>query len=310
VKELKKKEKQRITKLPLQQKNKELNMAITATQVNELRQKTGAGMMDCKKALTESDGDFEKAIEILRKKGAAVAAKRAERTANEGLVVIKISDDRKTGVIAEINCETDFVAKSADFMGLADVLLQTIFTEKPANKADLLAKSQTLNNQVIDVMGKVGEKIEISRFVIDEVSDGIVVGYIHPGSKLGVLVKFNGVTTGQDEMAETGKDIAMQVAAMKPLCVYREEVSKDLIEKEIDIYKDIARKEGKPEQILEKIATGKINKFYQENCLVEQAFIKDNTKTVSDLIKEFNSKHGTAARIDHFHRFHLGDENK
>ncbi len=284
-------------------------MAITATQVNELRQKTGAGMMDCKKALTEADGDFEKAVDILRKKGAAVAAKRAERSANEGVVVIKISDDRKTGVIAEINCETDFVAKSPDFVGLADAVLQAVFTNQPASKEELLGNVD-LNNKVIEVMGKVGEKIDISRFAVDKVPDGIAVGYIHPGSKLGVLVKIDGVTSGQDEMAETGKDIAMQIAAMKPLCVYREEVAKDLIEKEIDIYKELARKEGKPEAILEKIATGKINKFYQENCLVEQAFIKDNTKSVSDLLKEFNTKHGTTARIAHFRRFHLGDENK
>jgi elongation factor Ts len=285
-------------------------MAITATQVNELRKKTGAGMMDCKNALTEADGDFEKAIEILRKKGTAVAAKRAERTANEGLVLIKISEDRKTGVIAEINCETDFVAKSADFMGLADAVLQTVYAQKPAAKEDLLGNNAALNNQLIEVMGKVGEKIEVSRFAIDLVPDGIAVGYIHPGSKLGVLVQFDGVTSGQDEMAEIGKDIAMQIAAMKPLCVYREEVSKDLIEKEIDIYKELARKEGKPEQILEKIASGKINKFYSENCLVEQAFIKDNTKSVGDLLKEFNTKHSTNARIAHFRRFHLGDENK
>jgi elongation factor Ts len=285
-------------------------MQITASQVNELRQKTGAGMMDCKKALTEADGDHEKAIDILRKKGAAVAAKRAEKTAKEGLVLIKISDDNKTGVIVEINCETDFVAKSNDFINLADSVLQIVFKQKPANKEDLLANNPTLNNQVNDVMGKVGEKIEISRFAVEKVSEGVVVGYVHLGSKLGVLVKFEGTTSGQDELAEIGKDIAMQVAAMKPICVYREEVPKVLIEKEIDIYKEIARKEGKPEQILEKIATGKINKFYQENCLVEQAFIKDNTKTVNDLLKEFNSKHGSNAKIVLFRRFHLGDEKK
>lgn len=285
-------------------------MPITASQVNELRQKTGAGMMDCKKALTEANGDYEKAIDILRKKGAAVAAKRAEKSANEGLVLIKISDDKKTGVIAEINCETDFVAKSADFINLADSVLQTVFSQKPANKEELLSNNPTLNNQVSDVMGKVGEKIEISRFAVEKVSEGVVVGYVHLGSKLGVIVKFEGTTTGQDELAEIGKDIAMQVAAMKPICVYREEVPKDLIEKEIDIYKEIARKEGKPEQILEKISTGKLNKFYQENCLVEQTFIKDNTKTVNDLLKDFNSKHGSNAKIVLFRRFHLGDEKK
>jgi elongation factor Ts len=286
-------------------------MQITASQVNELRQKTGAGMMDCKKALTEANGDYEKAIDILRKKGAAVAAKRAEKSANEGLVLIKISDDKKTGVIAEINCETDFVAKSQDFINLADSVLQTVFSKKPANKEELLANNPTLNNQINDVMGKVGEKIEISRFAVENVSEGVVVGYVHLGSKLGVLVNFEAATAaGHDELAELGKDIAMQVAAMKPICVYREEVPKDLIEKEIDIYKEIARKEGKPEQILEKISTGKLNKFYQENCLVEQAFIKDNTKTVNDLLKEFNSKYGSNAKIVLFRRFHLGDEKK
>jgi elongation factor Ts len=285
-------------------------MQITASQVNELRQKTGAGMMDCKKALTEAEGDFEKAIDILRKKGAAVAAKRAEKSANEGLVVIKISEDRKMGVIAEINCETDFVAKSDDFIKLADSVAQTVFSQLPGNKDELLANNLSLKNLVNDVMGKVGEKIEISRFAIEKVSEGVVVGYVHLGSKLGVLVKFEGATVGLDELAEIGKDIAMQVAAMKPLCVYRDEVPKDLIEKEIDIYKEIARKEGKPEAILEKIATGKLNKFYQENCLVEQAFIKDNTKTVNDLLKEFNSKYGSNAKIVLFRRFHLGDEKK
>jgi elongation factor Ts len=285
-------------------------MPITASQVNELRQKTGAGMMDCKKALTEANGDFEKAIDILRKKGAAVAAKRAEKTANEGLVLIKISDDRKTGVITEINCETDFVAKSTDFINLADSVLHTVFSQKPKNKEQLIASNPALNNHLNDVMGKVGEKIEISRFAVENVSEGVVVGYVHLGSKLGVIVKFEGTTSEYNELAEIGKDIAMQVAAMKPICVYREEVPKDLIEKEIDIYKEIARKEGKPEQILEKISTGKLNKFYQENCLVEQAFIKDNTKTVSDLLKEFNSKHGSNAKIVLFHRFHLGDEKK
>jgi elongation factor Ts len=285
-------------------------MQITASQVNELRQKTGAGMMDCKKALTEANGDYEKAIDILRKKGAAVAAKRAEKSANEGLVLIRISDDKKTGVIAEINCETDFVAKSADFVNLADSFLQAVYSQKPANKEELLANNPALNNQINDVMGKVGEKIEISRFAVDIVSEGVVVGYVHLGSKLGVTVKFEGTTVGLDELSEIGKDIAMQVAAMKPICVYREEVPKDLIEKEIDIYKEIARKEGKPEQILEKISTGKLNKFYQENCLVEQAFIKDNTKSVGDLLKEFNTKHGSNAKIVLFRRFHLGDEKK
>lgn len=285
-------------------------MTITASQVNELRQKTGAGMMDCKKALTEAEGNFEKAIDILRKKGAAVAAKRAERSANEGLVLVKVSDDKKTGIIAEINCETDFVAKSDDFVKLANNTIKTISETKPASVQVLLSDNPALADNVQEVMGKVGEKIEISRFKIEEAPNGLLVGYVHLGSKLGVLVRFENVTKDENTLFEIGKDIAMQVAAMKPICVYREEVPQDTIDKELDIYKELARKEGKPEQILEKIATGRLNKFFQENCLVEQAFIKENSKSVGDLIKEFNSKNGTETKIALFRRFHLGDENK
>ncbi len=285
-------------------------MAITAAQVNELRQKTGAGMMDCKKALIEADGNLEKAIEILRKKGASVAAKRAEKTANEGMVLTKVSDDKSFGTIVEVNCETDFVANSDDFTNFAHQVLKTVREEKPENTEALVENNVKIKEMLHDVMGKVGEKIEVSRFANEKVENGVLVDYVHMGSKLGVLVKFENVDNGKDELAEVGKDIAMQVAAMKPICVYREEVPKDTIEKEIEIYKEISRKEGKPEQILEKIATGKLNKFYQENCLVEQAFIKDNSKSVGDLIKEFNSKHGTEAKIVLFHRYHLGDENK
>ncbi|MHB8336912.1 MAG: translation elongation factor Ts [Ignavibacteriaceae bacterium] len=285
-------------------------MAITAAQVNELRQKTGAGMMDCKKALTEAEGNFEKAIEILRKKGAAVAAKRAERTAKEGMVLTKISDDKQTGVIVEVNCETDFVANSEDFTKFAKNVLEAVSSSKPANVDDLLEKNPSIRDQFDELLGKVGEKIQISRLSIDEAPNGEFIDYVHLGSKLGVLVKFDNIGDKKDEFFNLGKDIAMQVAAMKPICVYREEVQKDLIEKEIEIYKEISRKEGKPEQILDKIAQGKLNKFYQENCLSEQAFIKDNTKTVTDLIKEFNSKHGIDVKINHFRRFHLGDEKK
>jgi elongation factor Ts len=285
-------------------------MVITAAQVNELRQKTGAGMMDCKKALTEAEGDFEKAIELLRKKGAAVASKRAEKNANEGLVLTKISKDKETGVIVEVNCETDFVAKSTDFVKFADEVLQAVYSIKPANVNDLVENSAIVKDLQTNVMGKVGEKIEISRLAIENAPNGVIIDYVHLGSKLGVLIKFDNVTKDKNAFSEIGKDIAMQVAAMKPLCVYREEVPKDIIDKEIDIYKELARKEGKPEQILEKISQGRLNKFFQENCLVEQAFIKDNTKTVGDLLKEFNSKQGTQIKISLFHRFHLGDEKK
>jgi elongation factor Ts len=285
-------------------------MTITAQQVQELRQKTGSGMMDCKKALTEAEGDMKKAIEILRKKGQAVASKRAEKTAGEGLVLTRISDDKKSGIIVEVNCETDFVANSEDFVNFANMVADKTAGTEPSSPEELVDKNPEIKNSLNDVMGKVGEKIEISRLAVDKVDNGIVVDYIHPGSKLGVLVMFSKVGEKASELADLGKDIAMQVAAMRPICVNREEVPKELIEKEIEIYKEVSRKEGKPEQILDKIAQGKMNKYYQENCLTEQAYIKDNSKSVGDLLKEFNSKNNSDVKIEHFRRFHLGDENK
>ncbi len=285
-------------------------MEITAALVNKLRQKTGAGMMDCKKALTESDGDIEKAIEILRKKGAAVAAKRAEKTANEGLVLSKVIENGNTGVIVEVNCETDFVAKSPDFIDFANEVLNAVIKTKPSNVQELFDKNPDLKVKHTDLLGKIGEKIEVSRFSVNKLDDGIAVDYIHPGSKLGVLVLFEKAQSAKDDFSSIGKDIAMQIAAMKPICTYREEVPKEIIDKELEIYKALARKEGKPENILDKIASGRLNKFYQENCLVEQAYIKDNSKTVGDLIKEYNSKNNTGIKIKDFKRFHLGDEKK
>jgi elongation factor Ts len=285
-------------------------MTVTAQQVNELRQKTGSGMMDCKKALIEADGDMQKAIEILRKKGQAVASKRAEKTAGEGLILTRISGDKKSGIIVEVNCETDFVASSEDFVNFANLVAEKAAETTPSSVEELVKKNPEINHNLNDVMGKVGEKIEISRLATEKTSNGIVIDYIHPGSKLGVMVVFNNASGKDSEISGIGKDIAMQVAAMRPICVTREEVPKDLIEKEIEIYKEVARKEGKPEQILDKIAQGKMNKYYQENCLIEQAYIKDNSKSVGDLLKEFNTKYNSDVMIDHFRRFHLGDENK
>ena len=284
-------------------------MAITAAQVNDLRQRTGAGMMDCKRALEEANGDIQKAIEILRKKGASVAAKRAEKSANEGLVVTKISDDKKSATILEINCETDFVAKSDDFVKLAKFVIDAVHKKKPKNVEELL-KISDVQDKLNEVLGKVGEKIEVSRFDIMETSNGLLVDYIHMGSKLGVLIKFDDVNSGNDELYSIGKDMAMQVAAMNPISIKREDVPKAVVDKEIEIYKELAKKEGKPEQMLEKIAMGRLNKFYQENVLLEQAFIKDNSKTVGDLLKEFNTKHSSSAKVARFDRFHLGDEKK
>ncbi len=288
-------------------------MAITAQQVKELRDKTGAGMMDCKKALVEADGDFDKAIEILRKKGASVAAKRAERSANEGLVKTVILNDHSTGVMLEVNCETDFVAKSNDFIEFADYVMDVIIKNQPKSVTDLLElehDGKIVKNYLLDITGKIGEKIEISRFVIENADDGLVADYVHHGSKLGVLIRIDNTGDQKENFLTTAKELAMQVAAMKPLYVYREDVPEDVLTKEKEIYKEVAKKEGKPEQILDRIAEGKLKKYFQENCLFEQTFIKDSTKTVGDLMKELNSKFSTDAKIKLFHRFHLSDEQK
>ncbi len=289
-------------------------MAITAQQVKELRDKTGAGMMDCKKALTEADGDFEKAIEILRKKGASVAAKRAERNASEGIVLTKLLDDDTTGIIVEVNCETDFVAKSDDFVNFANFILDAVVSNQPSNVEELLSQSfngKSIQEELTAIIGKIGEKIEVSRFAIEKVENGLVTDYIHHGSKLGVLLVVEDVNKdSKEELVALTKDIAMQIAAMKPTYVYREEVPNDVIEKEKEIYREIARKEGKPEQILDKISEGRLNKFFKENCLFEQVSVKDNSKSVGDLMKDFNSKHSTNTKIKLFHRFHLSDEKK
>ncbi|KAF0152748.1 MAG: translation elongation factor T [Ignavibacteria bacterium] len=289
-------------------------MAVSAQQVKELRDKTGAGMIDCKKALEDSNGDLEVAIDILRKKGAAVAAKRAERAANEGVVLTKIFDDGKSAVMIEVNCETDFVAKNEDFASFANLALEAVITNQPADVEALMTLSvngKNLSDELNSLIGKIGEKIQVSRFTIEKADNGVIVDYIHHGSKLGVLISAENIQGDKAaEFTPILKDFAMQVAAMRPISVYREEVDKTLIEKEMEIYKELARKEGKPEQILEKIAAGKLNKYYEENCLFEQAFVKDNSKKVSTLIEEFNQKHATKAKLIQFKRFHLSDEKK
>jgi elongation factor Ts len=209
-----------------------------------------------------------------------------------------------------VNCETDFVARSEDFVSFANFILESAISKKTKNLDELLKNNSTISEKLSEIMGKVGEKIQVSRVAYEDANNGLVVDYIHLGSKLGVLVVFDTLDNSRDDFMRIAKDVAMQVAAMKPLCINREEVPKDLIDKEIDIYKELARKEGKPENILEKIALGKLNKFYQENCLSEQAYIKDNTKTVSDLIKEFNTEHKTGVKLFRFRRFHLSDEKK
>ncbi len=285
-------------------------MAITASQVNELRQKTGAGMMDCKKALIEADGDFEKAIEILRKKGAAVAAKRADRSANEGIVLTKVTDDFKKAYMVEVNCETDFVAKSNDFLGFANKVLETVIANDPKNLEELFALNN-LATDLQDLIGKIGEKIEVSRFVIESTENGCVNEYVHHGSKLAIIVRADNLGNGDaEELKNLLRNIAMQVASMNPLVLYREEVPTETMDKEIEIYKDLARKEGKPENILERIAVGKLEKYFEENCLFEQVYVKDNTKKIKDLVSDFNKKYNTEVKLVKFYRYHLSDSKK
>jgi elongation factor Ts len=256
---------------------------ITAQDVNKLRSMTGAGMMDCKKALTEANGDFEKAIEILRKKGQKVSASRSDKDAKEGSVFVKTSDDKKEAVLIALNCETDFVAKNEEFQSLGKLIAETAFSKKSATKEALLAESAgavTINEKITELVGKIGEKIEIKEYV--RMTGEAVVPYIHAGSKLGVLVSLKGVN-GKD-VTDAGKDVGMQIAAMNPVAVDEKSVDKTLIEKELEIAKAQIIAEGKPENMVEKIAQGKLNKFFKESTLVHQIFVKDNSKTIAQYL--------------------------
>ncbi len=257
--------------------------AISAQDVNKLRQMTGAGMMDCKKALTEAEGDFEKAIEILRKKGQKVSASRSDRDAREGSVFVKVADDKKEAVLIALNCETDFVAKNDEFQSLGKLIAETAFREKPADKAALLnlkADGLTLNEKIVELVGKIGEKIEVSEYVL--MKGEAVVPYIHAGSKLGVLVSLKGVN-GKD-VTEAGKDVGMQIAAMNPVAVDEKSVDRSIIEKELEIAKAQIIAEGKPANMVDKIAQGKLQKFYKDSTLLHQIFVKDNSKTVAQYL--------------------------
>jgi elongation factor Ts len=257
-------------------------MAITAADVSKLRKMTGAGMMDCKKALTEAEGDFDKAVEIIRKKGQAVASKRADRDATEGVVLANVSDDAKSGALVVLNCETDFVAKNESFVDLTNSILDVALKNLPENLDALKGlelNGSKISDLVVEQVGVIGEKIELSFY--GKISAEFVVAYIHPGNKLAALVGFN--KSGFD--VQVAKDVAMQVAAMNPVAVSRDSVPADVKEKELEIGKDMARNEGKPEQMLDKIAQGRLNKFFKENVLLEQAFVKDNKVTIDKYLK-------------------------
>lgn len=254
---------------------------ISASDVNKLRKQTGAGMMDCKKALKEAAGDFEEAIKILRMKGQKVAAKRADRQATEGVAIAKVSDDGTTGITLVVSCETDFVAKNADFVGFANDLANVVLANTPANSEELLAlplNGSTIGENLTAQVGKIGEKIEVSQY--EKMNAELVVPYIHAGNKIGVLV---GLSKKGDFVA-AGKDVAMQVAAMKPIAVDENSIDEATKERERAIGKEQARASGRPEHILDRIADGKLKKFFQENTLVHQKFVKDNSKTVKDYL--------------------------
>jgi elongation factor Ts len=257
--------------------------AITAQDVNKLRNMTGAGMMDCKKALTEAEGDFEKAIEILRKKGQKVSASRSDRETKEGSVFVTVSSDKKEAILIALNCETDFVAKNEEFQNLGKLVAETAFANKPASKDALLslkAGNLTIGEKIIELVGKIGEKIDVSEYI--HMKGEVVVPYIHAGSKLGVLVSLKGVN-GKD-VTDAGKDVGMQIAAMNPVAVDEKSVDKTTIEKELEIAKAQILAEGKPENMVEKIAQGKLQKFFKDSTLLHQAFVKDSSKTVAQYL--------------------------
>ena len=258
-------------------------VSISAGDVNKLRQQTGAGMMDCKKALTETNGDFEAAIDFLRKKGAKVAASRQDRESNEGVVIARASADGKHGVIIELNCETDFVAKNADFVAFANAIADAAVENNPASLealGELTVDGQKIADAVIDRTGKIGEKIGVSKFV--SVAGEKVIAYIHGNFRLGVLVALNSNPAGADD---AGKDVAMQIAAMNPVAIDKDGVDTTTIERELEIAKEQTRLEGKPEAMVEKIAAGRLNRFYKDSTLLNQEFVKDPSKSVSQFLE-------------------------
>ena len=261
-------------------------MSITASDVNKLRQMTGAGMMDCKKALTEAEGDFEAAIDILRKAGQKVAAKRADNATNEGVVLVAMSADHSNGKIIALACETEPVSKVADFNNLASTIIEKAAASHAPSAHDLLAEpladGRSVEGHIIELTGRIGEKITLAAY--ENISAEKVVSYIHSNNKIGVLVAFENVQ-GADVM-EVGKDIAMQITAMKPVALDKDGVDSETIEREIEIGKDQARQEGKPEAMLEKIAVGKLEKFYKEQTLLNQQFVKDSSITIRQLLEQ------------------------
>ena len=275
-------------------------MAITASDVNKLRQQTGAGMMDCKNALVESNGDFEAAVDILRKKGQKIAAKRGENDAKEGLVFAQTTADAKTGVVLALNCETDFVAKNDSFRNFVQSLVDVALDKLPATAEELKALKYddklTVEEKITEQVGVVGEKLDLSQFAVLQADT--VIAYNHPGNQLATLVALN---SGTETALEAGRQVAMQVAAMNPIALDKDGVDARTIEREIEVGKDLAIQEGKPAEMAEKIAQGRLAKFFKENTLLSQEFVRDNKLTVEQFLA--NTEKGLT--VTEFKRFSL-----
>jgi elongation factor Ts len=292
-------------------------MAVTAAQINELRKSTGAGMLDCKKALEETGGDFEKAVDFLRTKGLAAAAKKAGRAATEGMVASFISEDLKSGVLLEVNSETDFVAKNDKFQAFVASIGQHILATSPLDVEAMLAQtfsgdaSKTVQTYLNESISIIGENIQLRRFAkLDVEGEGIIGSYIHAGGKIGVLVQIAcpAVTAANKEVLQGFvKDIAMHSAAAAPSFVCRDEVPTDVLDREKEVYRAKARESGKPDAIIEKIIGGQINKYYADICLIEQAFVKDTDKTIQQVAKECGATAGGNVSVTRFERFVLGE---
>ena len=258
-------------------------MAITASDVNKLRKQTGAGMMDCKKALEATGGDFEAAVDELRKKGQKVAAKRGENEAKEGLVYAQTRTDGKSGVLLKLNCETDFVAKNSDFQAFVQSLVDVALNNNPSSKDELLAlpynDELSVSEKITEQVGVVGEKLDLSGF--EAINSAKVVAYNHPGNQLATLV---GLTSDSETAEDAGKQVAMQVAAMNPLALSKDGIDQATIDRELEVGKELAIQEGKPAEMADKIAQGRLGKFFKENTLLSQAFVRDNKQTVEQFL--------------------------
>ena len=284
---------------------------ITAQSVKELREKTGAGMMDCKKALTQSEGDMEKAIEILREKGLAAAAKKAGRIAAEGIVKTYISEDSKSAGIVELNCETDFVAANEEFVNFATRLAEMAATTSATSVEEFVTEKYDAENTVSEALtaliAKLGENMTVRRFDKFNVANGVVESYIHGGGRIGVVVELNCDSENTAVLKEVAKDVCMQVAAANPTFLSRECVDTEALEKEKEIYRVQALNEGKPENIVEKMVMGRIQKYYKEVCLLDQAWVKDGDKSISKYLQEKSKEVGSPITINKFVRFERGE---